>query len=734
MRSIRPARFTLAASCLLSMMPCLLNAAPGDELYTRPGQIVASDGTRLNLYCMGSGSPAVVFDSGWEDWAPVWTIVQPRVAQWTRACSYDRAGAGFSEPGPMPRTSVRIADELHSALHNAGVAGPYILVGHAFGGDNVRTFAVRYMSEVAGMVLVEADVGGLNDHRGDAGRVAELRECRDAVAAGKALPLLPARPGRPDRTCAQQFFRGLPEQAWSPQLNAKLLELAQTKVAMYDAYMSEMEQMRTDEIYLEQHPRSFGSRPIRVLSTGYHGIHEIDPARPKTAEQQKYEEQVARAQARWLALSSNAKQLFATNSSEYIPFDQPDFVVDAIHQVYGDSNGVRALPTPSPRMLDIRAPDGVLLKASYFAATRPGPGALLFHQSNRSRRSWDDLAARLAAAGISTLAIDNRGHGESGGQYDKWNDPSRDHSAQTWPADLDAAFETLLAQPGVERERVGVGGAGLLGVDNAVETARRHSAAVKSLVLISGETLRPQLQFLHEAAHLPGLFVVADDDEYPPTAEAMAWLYATSTSPQKQLVHYVGRKAPWLWYEPFDIGRVPALGGHGTDLFKGHPELPGVILDWWVTTLINTPGEAPADAVASASVLNQIAAPGGVAPVTEMLLQARRQDPTFELFPEINVSIIGNDYLRAGDSKQAIEVFKLNLLAYPDSADARADLADACLQDGQQEVARQYAQQALALLDSHAAPASSWSDTEQRRAEIRRDAEKTLKRSGPGSW
>jgi len=201
----------LVWSCLLPGIHGTASAAPGDEIYTRPGTLVRADGTRLNLYCMGSGSPAVVFDSGWEDWAPVWTIVQPEVAKWTRACSYDRAGAGFSDPGPMPRTSVRIADELRSALHNAGIKGPYILVGHAFGGDNVRTFAERYTVDVAGLVLVEADVGGADEHRGDARHIASLRECRDAIAAGKPLPALTARPGRPAPTFAQQFFRGLPE-------------------------------------------------------------------------------------------------------------------------------------------------------------------------------------------------------------------------------------------------------------------------------------------------------------------------------------------------------------------------------------------------------------------------------------------------------------------------------------------------------------------------------------------
>jgi len=322
----------LVWSCLLLGINRTAGAAPGDEIYTRPGTLVPADGTRLNLYCMGSGSPAVVFDSGWEDWAPVWTIVQPEVAKWTRACSYDRAGAGFSDPGPLPRTSVRIADELRSALHNGGIEGPYILVGHAFGGDNVRTFAARHPGEVAGLVLVEADVtSSPEERRGQARLIASLRECRDAIAAGKPLPALP---GRPARTCAQQFFRGLPEAMWSPELNAKLLELAQTKLAMYDAYISEMEQMPQDETYLEKHSRPLGSLPIRVLSTGNHGIHALDQAHPLNAEQQKYEQEVAREQAGWLALSSNAKQLFTDKSSEYIPFDQPNFVVDAIHEVF----------------------------------------------------------------------------------------------------------------------------------------------------------------------------------------------------------------------------------------------------------------------------------------------------------------------------------------------------------------------------------------------------------------
>jgi pimeloyl-ACP methyl ester carboxylesterase len=152
-------------------------SAPPDIVYEHAGQLVDAGGFRLNLYCMGSGSPTVVFDSGWGDWAPVWSKVQPEVAKWTRACSYDRAGYGFSEPGPMPRTSVRIAEELHTALHHAGIAGPYILVGSAFGGDNLRVFADQYMSEVAGLVLDDADP---NDDEPQAMREEDLRRSRDS--------------------------------------------------------------------------------------------------------------------------------------------------------------------------------------------------------------------------------------------------------------------------------------------------------------------------------------------------------------------------------------------------------------------------------------------------------------------------------------------------------------------------------------------------------------------------
>ncbi len=388
---------------------------------------------------------------------------------------------------------------------------------------------------------------------------------------------------------------------------------------------------------------------------------------------------------------------------------------------------------PAPRIVDLKSADGTQLKATYFAAVRPGPGVLLLHQINRDRKSWDAVAAQLAAAGMNTLTLDLRGFGESGTHLDKLTDAERSKYQQGWPDDVDVALGYLSSQPGVDRNLIGAGGAGWLGVLYSVDAARRHPEQIKSLVLMSGETLRDGLQFLHQASQLPELFVFSDDDEYPPTQDAMKLLYVTSSSPSKKLVHYAeAEDAPWLWYED-SSGKVSAHGGHGTDMFQVHPELPGMIVHWFVTTLLKTPGHAPADALAAAPILNQLQSPGGAVQVTQQLLDVRRKDPQAQLWPEVAVDIIGEDFQRAGDVKNAIEVFKLNLLAYPDSADAHSNLADAYLADGQKDLARQYAEKALTLIDSHKAPLSSWSDTEERRAEVRRAIEKTLEQANKGT-
>ena len=431
-----------------------------------------------------------------------------------------------------------------------------------------------------------------------------------------------------------------------------------------------------------------------------------------------------------LAHNSYAWMVAIEHSAEH--YGQLVVYYRANNMVPPDSRrGVAQTSQPSAgHVVDIKASDGLILKGTYFAAAKPGPGVLLLHQVNRTRKGWDDLAGRLASAGINTLTVDMRGFGDSGSiPYDKLSDAEQAKADKLRPSDIDTALQYLVSQPGVDRDVIGAGGAGWLGVIGSVEVARRHSAEVKSLVLLSGETPQDGLQFLRQASQLPALFVVADDDEYPPTQEAMELLYITSSNPGKKFVHYsAAQDAAWLWYETSDGAKVPASGGHGTDMFKVHPDLPGIIVDWFVTTLIKTPGHAPADTVASAAIIDRIRTPGGVAQVTQQLMEARQKDPQAQLWPEVTVSIIGQDHMRARETKLAVEVFKLNLLAYPESADANTDLADGYLADGQNDLARQYAEKALSLLDAHTLPASSWSDTEPRRGEIRRDARGVLKK------
>lgn len=319
--------------CLLAFVAAtalVAVAASGDTMYMYPGERISVGTGRLNLHCMGSGSPTVVFDGGWGDWSPSWAIVQPRVAKWARACSFDRAGYGFSDPGPMPRTSVRIADELHAALHNAAISGPYVLVAHAFGSDNMRVFADRYMPEVGRIVLDDADDTDVEparwqarDHQSFQRLIARMRVCQGAVANGRPVP----------KICARRFFRGLPEARFSNALNAALLHDTQTQLSLYNAAISEMHEMPWDEAYLQHHVTSFGSRPIRVLTTWHFGL---PPATPASVHQWHlaFEHASALAQGSWLRLSTNSRQIFDySEDRQYLQLDHPDTVVAAILDV-----------------------------------------------------------------------------------------------------------------------------------------------------------------------------------------------------------------------------------------------------------------------------------------------------------------------------------------------------------------------------------------------------------------
>ncbi len=126
------------------------------KAYPPPGQLVDVGGHRLHIDCTGTGSPTVIIEAGLGDWSTGWSIVQQGVAKTTRVCTYDRAGWGWSESGPLPRDAAQFAKELHTLLQNANIPGPYVMAGHSLGGLGVRVFVHDYASEVAGVVLMDS--------------------------------------------------------------------------------------------------------------------------------------------------------------------------------------------------------------------------------------------------------------------------------------------------------------------------------------------------------------------------------------------------------------------------------------------------------------------------------------------------------------------------------------------------------------------------------------------------
>src|ERR1700751_4380738 len=360
------------------------------------------------------------------------------------------------------------------------------------------------------------------------------------------------------------------------------------------------------------------------------------------------------------------------------------------------------------RAVDLTASDGTKMNTNFPPADKAGPGVLRLHQCNRQRKVWDGLAQQLASAGINVLTLDYRGYGESGG--DRFDKLPRQEAAriqnEKWPGDIDVAFAYLQSQPGVKRDIIGVGGASC-GVQNSVQTARRHPE-VKSLVLLSGSSDMDGRNFLRDSANLPVFLAAADDDQF--SMQTIEWLYTIDANPGKKLVHY-------------------AKGGHGADMFSVHPELPGLIVDWYVTTLIKTPGHAPADpnpptVPVDVHILNAIDQPGGAAKVTSQLEEARRRDPNATLFPEVLVNAMGYEHLQSGDTKTAIDILKLNAAAYPNSPNVYDSLSAAYLAAGQKDLARQNAQKAIELL------ASDTTDPEQLRNNIKQSAEQKLKQLG----
>lgn len=145
---------------LLSLSASVTNAQQSSEPSAAPLLAELPDGRQLALYCLGTGSPTVLFDSGLGADARAWSRVQPEIAKTARACAFDRPGYGASDEGPTPRDATHIVSDLRAGLQAAGIAGPYVLVGHSMGGYDMRLFANLHLNEIVGMVLVDPSIDG----------------------------------------------------------------------------------------------------------------------------------------------------------------------------------------------------------------------------------------------------------------------------------------------------------------------------------------------------------------------------------------------------------------------------------------------------------------------------------------------------------------------------------------------------------------------------------------------
>lgn len=308
-----------------------LGSARGARKYPPPGRLVDVGGYRLHIACDGTGSPSVVLESGIAASSLSWRLVQPEVAKFTRVCSYDRAGLGWSDPAPTPRTCARIAGELDRLLLSAGIPGPYVLVGHSFGGFVVRHYATLYPGKVAGMVLV--DTIHPSEWRNPTeqqkrmlrgavffsyvgawlARIGIVRFCLDLLTTGS--PRIPRRVirlfGRDATGVVERILgevRKFPPDALPIVKTLWCLPKCFESMAKHLASLpTSAREIATDGIA--------GEIPLIVLTSGIHS--------PKL-----------RMESESLACQfSGSKHILASESGHWIQLDEPRAVVDAIREV-----------------------------------------------------------------------------------------------------------------------------------------------------------------------------------------------------------------------------------------------------------------------------------------------------------------------------------------------------------------------------------------------------------------
>ena len=264
-----------------------------------PGLLVPVGEHRLHLTCKGSGAPAVILDAGLGGNSLEWSRVQPVLAQRFMTCAYDRAGYGWSEGGPLPRTSERIVFELNVLLRNAAIPSPYVLVGHSFGGLNVRLYASYYPDQVAGLVLVDAAHENQFDEMAMSGDLGSL-----PVGSNFFLTSIPGVP------------RNLPSSVQS---------LAQEMNAQYKthrAFRGELSGFRVSAAQVKRATIS-DAIPMAVLTRGLR-------VWPQTEVGDRMELAWRNLQVDLARNGRDTRHIIAENSGHYVHLDEPALVVEAV--------------------------------------------------------------------------------------------------------------------------------------------------------------------------------------------------------------------------------------------------------------------------------------------------------------------------------------------------------------------------------------------------------------------
>jgi pimeloyl-ACP methyl ester carboxylesterase len=305
--------------------------AQNPNSYPPPGKLYDAGGHLLHLHIQGKGNPVVIFENGSGDFSFIWDLVQPAVSKATLTVSYDRAGYAWSEPGPVPRTGKQIAYELHTALNNAGIKGPYILVGQSFGGFLVRYFAMLYEKEVAGLVLVDAlneDEQIIIDNKPV--RIREMANGRQAPAIQTTMKknINTDSTGEKNPLASNTSIEP-PLDKLSP-VDQKMQIWAQTQFNYFKAASSEMDWSPEDvaDLYKNKDKPGYtlGNIPLVVICKGlgnYSGM-------PDSAELEKRRLELQKDLTR---LSTNSKLIIDKNSGHNIHLEDPATVIDAIEQV-----------------------------------------------------------------------------------------------------------------------------------------------------------------------------------------------------------------------------------------------------------------------------------------------------------------------------------------------------------------------------------------------------------------